>query len=169
MPAKKVPAKKAPAKKAPAKKSATGKPPAKTTARKKPVAKKAPAAPPPVPAIPSGPVEGLDLARLICTYADDKKAESLVILDVRGISSITDFFVVASGLSLPHLRAVRNEVTDKLWENHSLKPHAMEGMPDSGWMVLDFGDVVLHIFLKEKRQTFALEDLWSDAGRIDWQ
>lgn len=161
-----MPAKKAPAKKTTSRKSPTGKTALKPTRTAKKAA--APGTLPSAPEIPSGPAEGLDLARLICKYADDKKAEKLVILDVRGISSITDFFVVATGLSLPHLRAVRREVADRLWELHSVKPHALEGMPESGWMVLDFGDVVLHVFLKEKRDVFALEDLWSDAERIDW-
>jgi len=116
--------------------------------------------------VPSGPPDGERLARTLAGYADDKKAENIVILDVRGISMVADFLVICDGSSLPHLRAIRNEVSDRLREDHKMKPYASHGAPDSGWMLLDFGDVVVHIFHAEKRAFYALEDLWSDAERL---
>jgi ribosome-associated protein len=117
-------------------------------------------------ATPTGPPEGDRLARLTAGYADDKKAENIVILDVRGISMVADFLVICDGGSLPHLRAIRNEISDRLREEHKVKPYAAHGSPDSGWMLLDYGDVVIHIFHAEKRSFYALEDLWNDAPRL---
>ena len=79
---------------------------------------------------------------------------------------VTDFLVICDGGSLPHLRAIRNEVSDRIREDHKVKPYSTHGMADSGWMLLDYGDVVVHIFHAEKRAFYALEDLWSDAPRL---
>jgi len=117
--------------------------------------------------VPSGPPEGERLARAAAALADDKKAENIVILDVRNISMVADFLVICEGSSLPHLRAIRNEISDRLREEHKIRPYASHGSPDSGWMLLDFGDVVVHIFHAEKRAFYALEDLWSDAPRLE--
>jgi len=117
-------------------------------------------------AIPTGPPDGERLARLAGEFADDKKAENIVILDVRGISMVADFLVICDGSSLPHLRAIRNEISDRLREEHQVKAYSSHGSPDSGWMLLDFGDVVIHIFHSEKRAFYALEDLWNDAPRL---
>jgi len=97
-----------------------------------------------------------------------KKAENIVILDVRGLSMITDFLVIASGSSMPHLRAIRNEISERIREDREEKPHSAQGMAESQWMLLDYGDVVAHVFLNEKRELYALEDLWSDAPRLNW-
>ena len=153
MPAKKKiapPAAPAPASKAPAKK--------KTAAKKAPAKKTAPPA--------SGAFEGELFARAAAGFAEDKKAENVTILDVRGISMVTDFLVICDGSSLPHLRAIRNEISDRLREEHQVKPYSAHGMADSGWMLLDYGDVVVHIFHAEKRAFYALEDLWNDAPRL---
>jgi ribosome-associated protein len=140
----------APASKSPAKK--------KTAPRKTPVKKTAPAAP--------GVFEGEAFARAAAAYADDKKAENITILDVRGISMVTDFLLICDGSSLPHLRAIRNEIDGRMREEHKIKPYSSHGVADSGWMLLDFGDVVVHIFHAEKRAFYALEDLWNDAPRL---
>ena len=144
---------------APASTAASNRKPAvKKTATKKP--RKA------VTVAPSGVFEGEPFARAAAAYADDKKAENIVVLDVRGISMVTDFLVICEGTSLPHLRAIRNEISDRMREDHRVKPYASHGVADSGWMLLDFGDVVVHIFHAEKRAFYALEDLWNDAPRL---
>lgn len=117
-----------------------------------------------VPATP-----GASLARAVADAADSKKAEHIVILDVRGLSMVTDFLVIASGSSMPHLRAIRNEIAERIREDREEKPHSSQGMAESQWMLLDYGDVVAHVFLEEKRSLYALEDLWSDAPRLDWK
>ena len=115
---------------------------------------------------PTGVFEGEALARAAATFADDKKAENVTILDVRGLSMVADFLVICDGSSLPHLRAIQNEVADRMRLEHKVKPFAMHGVPESGWMLLDFGDVVVHVFHAEKRRFYALEDLWNDAPRL---
>ena len=106
------------------------------------------------------------LALLCRELADNKKAEHIVILDVRKISSITDFFVVAAGTSEPHLRAIVNEITDKLREAHDLRPRAVDGTLQSTWQVLDYFDVIVHIMRTDVRERYDLESLWGDAPRV---
>ena len=116
--------------------------------------------------VAAGVFEGEALAREAARYADDKKAENPVILDVRGLSPVTDYLVICDGTSLPHLRAIRNEVAERMKLEHGVRPYASHGSPDSGWMLVDFGDVVVHIFQSEKRAFYGLEDMWNDAPRI---
>lgn len=108
------------------------------------------------------------MARAAADYADAKKAEDIVILDARGISPVTDYFVICTVTSLPQLRAVRNEIWEKLIEDHGVRPLVREDNLESMWLVLHYGDVMVHIFLKEKREFYALEDLWNDAPRVKW-
>ena len=100
------------------------------------------------------------LALLCRDLADNKKAENLVILDVRKLSSVTDFFVIATGSSEPHLRAIVTEISDRL------KPSAVEGDSAGAWVVLDFFDVIVHVMRAEAREKYSLEDLWSDAPSV---
>jgi len=90
-------------------------------------------------------------------------------LDLRGISSFTDFFVICSGTSEPQLKAIANEIEARLREDHSLRPVAVDGFPASQWIVLDYRQVVVHIFHSEKRAFYSLEDLWGDAPRVHWE
>ena len=99
-------------------------------------------------------------------YAADKKAEDIVALDLRGISTFTDFFVICSGSSEPHLKAIASEVHDRLKLDHKVTPMAVDGYPTSQWIVADYSDVVVHIFHRDKRGFYSLEDLWSDAPRL---
>jgi ribosome-associated protein len=101
-------------------------------------------------------------------YADDKKAEHIVILDMREISPITDYMVVCSAGSLPQLRAVRDEIEDKFRENHGLRPLAGDRNLESGWLIQHYGEVMVHIFLPEKREFYSLEDLFNDAPQVPW-
>lgn len=98
--------------------------------------------------------------------AEGKKAEDVVILDVRKLSSITDFFVLATGLSEPHLRAIVEEITDKLADEHRVRPRAQDGTWKTNWVVLDYFDVIVHIMRAETRALYALESLWGDAPRL---
>ena len=106
------------------------------------------------------------LAMVCRELADNKKAEDLVILDVRELSSVTDYFVIASGTSEPHLRAIVDEITDQLFEEHHLRPRAIDGTLQAAWVVLDFFDVIVHIMRQDVRQRYDLETLWGDAPRI---
>jgi ribosome-associated protein len=106
------------------------------------------------------------LATLVAEFAANKKAEDVIAIDLRGISSFTDFFVVCSGTSEPHLKAIAGEIQDKLRDDHDIRPTNVDGYPTSQWVVMDYGDVLVHIFHHERRGFYALEDLWSDAPRL---
>jgi ribosome-associated protein len=112
--------------------------------------------------IPAEP-EGLILARQCVAAAEDKKALEAVILDLRAVSTITDFLVICSAQSEPQLKAVANGVEQTLKETIGRRPLAVDGFPASQWVVIDYGEVMLHIFHEAKRPVYALEDLWSDA------
>ena len=110
-----------------------------------------------------------NLATTCAELASNKKAEKIVVLDLRGISTFTDFFVICSGTSEPQLKAIANELETRLREEHSVRPVAVDGFPASQWMVLDFLQVVVHIFHQDKRAFYSLEDLWGDAPRVHWE
>ena len=106
------------------------------------------------------------LAGLCRDYADNKKAENIVILDVRDLSSVTDFFVIASGTSEPHLRAIVGELTDRLREEHEVRPMRTDGSMQGAWVILDFFDVIVHVMRQDARERYDLEGLWGDAARV---
>ena len=112
------------------------------------------------------PIKSEELARVAAGIAAGKKAEDIVALDLRGISSFTDFFVICSGTSEPHLKAILNDLEERLKKEHGVRPVAIDGFPMSQWVVADYTDVVVHIFHTEKRAYYSLEDLWSDAPRL---
>jgi ribosome-associated protein len=105
------------------------------------------------------------LAVLCRTLAENRKAEDITILEVNEFSSITDYFVIMTGTSDPHLRAILSEITDTLKTDHKLTPRS-EGGPNSSWVVLDYFDVIVHIMRKDVRELYKLEDLWGDAPRL---
>jgi len=106
------------------------------------------------------------LALLCRELADNKKAENIVVLDVRKVSSVTDYFVIASGSSQPHLRAVVEEISSRLREEHDLRPSRSEGSAGGNWVVLDYFDVIVHIMHAETRKHYDLEGLWGDAKKL---
>jgi ribosome-associated protein len=107
------------------------------------------------------------LVRLCAEGALDKKAEDVLILDMRGISSFTDFFLIASGTSEPQLKAIAASIRGKVRDTTGLRPIAEDGFPGSQWVIIDYGSVIVHIFHGEKRAVYGLEDLWNDARRIE--
>jgi ribosome-associated protein len=106
------------------------------------------------------------LALLCRKLADNRKAENLQVLDVRELSSVTDYYVLASGTSDPHLRAIVDELTTKLRDDEGLRPKNVEGGPAGGWVVLDLFDVIVHVMRTEVREKYDLEGLWGDAPRL---
>ena len=106
------------------------------------------------------------LALLCRELADNKKAEDIVILDVRELSSVTDYFVIAAGTSEPHLRAIVDEINDRLREDHGLRPKAIDGTSQAAWVVLDYFDVIVHVMRADVRERYDLETLWGDAPRV---
>ena len=106
------------------------------------------------------------LALLCRDLADNRKAEDLVVLDVRELSTVTDYFVIASGTSEPHLRAIVDEIIDELRDEHGIRPRAVDGTLQTAWVVLDFFDVIVHVMKKDVRERYDLETLWGDAPQV---
>jgi ribosome-associated protein len=106
------------------------------------------------------------LAQLCWELADNKKAENIVTLDVRELSTVADYFVICSGSSEPHLRAISDEITAKLREDHDLRPRAVDGTLQTAWLVLDYFDVIVHVMKQDVREKYDLEGLWGDAPRM---
>jgi len=114
-------------------------------------------------------VVGKELALACARAAYDVKAESIVLLDLRGVSSLTDYMVICSGMSMPHLKAVMRDVSNALIEKHHVKPTYFDGNIDTKWVVLDYVDVMVHVMHEEARELYGLEELWGDAKQIDWE
>jgi len=110
----------------------------------------------------------LQIARLCAQTADRKKGEKILLLDLREISSVADFFVIISGQSEPHLKAIRNEIELKVKEE-GVHPRGIDGYPASQWIVMDYLDVLVHILSPRTREFYALELLWGDARNIPWE
>ncbi|HZN14457.1 MAG TPA: ribosome silencing factor [Acidimicrobiales bacterium] len=108
------------------------------------------------------------LARVAAQAAAEKKGESIVILEVGSILAITDAFVIASASNQRLVRAIADEVEAKVKEAGGGGPIRIEGLDDARWVLLDYGDFVVHLFLDEVREYYDLERLWADAPIVEW-
>ena len=108
----------------------------------------------------------LEQARRIAGLAQDKLAEDIVILDMRPVCIYTDFFVVCSGRNARQVRAIWNDVRERMKHDEVL-PRSVDGERESTWIVGDYLDVVLHVFTPETRAYYRLEDLWGDVPSIE--
>jgi ribosome-associated protein len=95
----------------------------------------------------------------------DKRATDLVVLDVQGISNVTDYFLVCSGKSTTHMETITDAIRAEL-KSDGVRPLHAEGVAESGWILLDCGDVLMHVFLEDTRAYYALERLWGDAPAL---
>lgn len=101
-------------------------------------------------------------------YADNKKARDIMVLSLDGLTTIADYFVVCSGGSSTQVKAIADEIEEKMSEQGA-EPYGKEGFSNADWVLLDYSDVVVHIFTPESREFFNIEKLWADAKRIDAQ
>ena len=101
-------------------------------------------------------------ARLGAQAALDKRAEDLRVLDLQGLSEVADFFLICGGHSTTQIQTIADSIEARLKAEEIRLLHR-EGMPESGWLLLDYGDVVMHVFLRETREFYSLERLWGDA------
>ena len=108
----------------------------------------------------------IDAARIAKDALEDKKAEDVKILDIRGLSSVADFFVVGSGNNINQLKAMADYVEEKLYEK-GLRLHHSEGYQSASWVLLDFNGLVLHLFIKDQREFYGLARVWADAESIN--
>ncbi len=120
--------------------------------------------PPPEPTPDS--LEALSLARGIVDLASDKLASEIALLDIRGVSLIADYFVICTVGSERQASAILKDLSAKLIDEFGRKPLHTEGKPDSGWVLLDYGDVILHVFSSTQRSFYNLEQLWAAATPI---
>jgi ribosome-associated protein len=107
------------------------------------------------------------LARQLAAVADAKKAEDLVVLDMRGLVAYTDFLVICTARSERQARAIVDEVRLRVKRESGLLPGGVDGGGEAGWTILDYLDCVLHVFTPEARQRYGLEDLWHEAPRLE--
>jgi len=109
---------------------------------------------------------GSELAAICARVADATKAEDLIVLDVRGLASFTDYFVLMSGRSTRHVQGLAEAIEGELRSKRVSSKHS-EGLREGIWVLLDFSDVVVHIFYRDKRKFYDLEGLWHDAPRVE--
>jgi ribosome-associated protein len=113
-------------------------------------------------------IEGEKLAIACAKAANEMQAEDIRVWKVKGISSISDYMVVCSGSSMPHLRAILRDVAGHVEEWHGVKPPLSEGKADSRWVVLDYIDVMVHVMHSELREFYAIEKLWEKGEELFW-
>jgi ribosome-associated protein len=107
-------------------------------------------------------------ARIAANAAHDKKAEDILILEVGSIMGIVEHFVVTSASNTRQVKTIVDEVEKQMRERADAKPRAVEGLTDASWVLVDYGDIVVHVFLTETREFYGLERLWADAERVEW-
>ena len=113
-------------------------------------------------------IVGEELAKACVKAAEEIQAERIRVWDMRGVSNLTDYMIVCSGSSMPHLRAIIREVAGIVESEHRVKPVNSEGKADSRWVVLDYIDVMVHVMHEEMREFYGLEELWADAKELEW-
>ena len=117
---------------------------------------------------PKATPDAIAAARLAAVAIDEKKGEDITLLDLSGLLVVTDVFVVASGTSNRHVRTLVDDAEEALRELDR-RPIRREGVESGEWVLLDYGDVVIHVFDKETRAYYELERLWADAPRIEFE
>lgn len=111
-------------------------------------------------------LDSLELARRITDTLVEKQAEDILILDLKALTPITDFFVICTGTSQRQLRALQHAIQENMKHSAAnITASGIEGTPESGWLLMDFGDVIVHLFEAETRAYYRLEELWG-AGRV---
>ena len=108
-------------------------------------------------------------ATIAARAAADKKGTDIVVLDVGEIISITEMFVLVSGTNTRQVKTIAEEIELALKVSDGTGPRAVEGLSDATWVLMDFGDVIVHVFLAETRDYYDLERLWADAPRLEWE
>jgi ribosome-associated protein len=111
-------------------------------------------------------LESTELAHTIVDVMDDRQAGDIVMLDIRPISLITDFFVIGTGESRRQLSALVDSIVDAVRDGGAGKPLGIEGAADSGWILLDYGAIVVHLFGPEEREYYQLEKFWDEAALV---
>jgi ribosome-associated protein len=107
-----------------------------------------------------------EIALAVAEYASDKKAEEIVQLDLRGLISYTDFFVICTGRSDRQVKAIHDGIQLGMKQNHGVMPARVEGVTQATWILMDYVDVLVHVFTPEMRELYRLEQLWGEAPSL---
>ncbi len=99
--------------------------------------------------------------------AYDRKAENIIRLDLTGVSAVSDYFILCTATSEPHIRAVSERIQREVLEKLKIKPVHVDGSPESRWIIVDFGNVMVHIMTADSRELYQLEELWNDVPNVD--
>jgi ribosome-associated protein len=116
---------------------------------------------------PESDVSSRTKAAYIAEAADDKRALDILTLDLQGITLVADFFVICSGTSDVHIRAITNGIEEDLKKKYGIRPSAVQGREDASWVILDYGDVVAHVFSESEREFYDLESFWKHARVVE--
>ena len=108
----------------------------------------------------------LEIINTMVGFLEDRKAEDIVILDLREHANIADYFIIATGANKPHLKALFDGL-QRLFKDAGFKGYHKDGVPDSGWMIMDYHGVMVHVFERELREFYDLEKLWKDAPVVE--
>lgn len=111
-------------------------------------------------------LESKDKAVLSAVAAREKKASDILVLELKGLSSIADYFLICSGITTRQVKAVAEAVEEKL-SKETVYPSHIEGLPDAHWILIDYGDLIVHVFDEDTRHYYELEKLWGDAQKIE--
>jgi len=114
---------------------------------------------------PQTALDGAELASVIEGYASDVKAIDVVELDLRGVLGYTDYFVICSGGTDRQTKAIHDRIHENMKKQHGLLPRRVEGLTESRWILMDYLDVIVHIFTPEARDYYRLEQLWGEAPK----
>lgn len=113
-------------------------------------------------------MDSKEFAIFVSKIADDRKAEQIRVVEVRDVSGITDYFVIVTGTSEPHLKAIVGDLQKRTLESLGRKPHGTDGKMPTNWFVLDYFDVIVHVMTESARSFYSLEALWKDAPQYSY-
>ncbi|MGQ3684624.1 MAG: ribosome silencing factor [Candidatus Loosdrechtia sp.] len=113
-------------------------------------------------------VDSKEIAIICARIAYDKKAEDILIFDMKGLTFLTDYFVICSGSNKRQLQSIANGIEQDL-HSYGIRLIGMEGYTEASWILMDYGDVIVHIFNKDTRRFYDLELLWGDAPKVKWR
>jgi ribosome-associated protein len=107
--------------------------------------------------------EAIDLARRLVDAVEDKKGEDILLMDIRAQCSFADYFILCSGSSDRQLSAIIDAILETAKKEYHVSPHHIEGRPETGWVLIDLGDLIVHVFSPSQRRFYSLESLWKES------
>jgi len=109
-------------------------------------------------------MEAIEKVNLCGIYAEEKKAKNAIVLDLKGLTDIADSFLIADGTSERHTKAICDYIEERM-EKHGYRPYSIEGYKEGRWIIMDYGDIIVHLFIESLRELYDLESLWIEANR----